>query len=66
MTPVALPLSVYKRPSLYIWRCQCGFREVVRLFLRPAISARTCPQCKRGTAHLSDEVIVVSKPERTR
>jgi hypothetical protein len=56
---MALPLTEYATPHLYMWRCSCGFREEVRLFLRPCIRSRVCPSCRHGVAHLTDEAIVV-------
>jgi hypothetical protein len=50
------PLDKYMIAHLYTWGCACGWREAVRLFLKPTVCSRPCPKC-HATAYLRDEVI---------
>ena len=52
-------LDKYVKPHLFDWYCSCGFRESVRLFLRPQKYTRACPECG-GTAYLREQAIIVN------
>lgn len=50
------PLALYMPARRYTWRCKCGWNEKVRLYLRPTVFIRKCPDC-HDEACLTDEVI---------